>query len=276
MNLIKPPSSICFSLVDQVDDDCSEITMAAFARVMTAEQQKIFELKQQLVKQQDMISDLQARIGQCQIEKAELEAENAVLIEERTDQQIMTADAKHAKLMRENARLQVVSNIMRKTFKKSSEEAKRMSNVDKQTIMALEHQNLMLREKVQKCLGVQKTQQHEYQRPPSDEKPCQEFLYKPGVPQGEFQESLHRKLSKETEESKSNTAPTLLLSESSRTYTELSKNFTGLDKTLPMKSVNIGATNNEIIEDIDSEELKYVAPWLECAVTARSPMPRAA
>ena len=103
-----------------------------------------------------MVQDLQSRLTQCQLENEELKSENAVLIEERivvTDRQkqILPStdnDAQHVKLMRENARLQLVSNVMRKSFKKSTDDARCKSECDKRTIETLEKENGLLREEV--------------------------------------------------------------------------------------------------------------------------------
>ena len=295
-NLANLPSSIYFYPEDHANnDDCSEITEPLLVvdrsnsarHFMTAEQQEILELKQQLARQQQKINSLEVKLIQCQLEKEELEASNAVLIEEATDAQMPT-DAQQAKLLRENARLQVVSDIMRKTFKKSSDEARRKSESDKQTIKALEKENKMLRYRVLYYsrddvnqgiieFGSSGNSAHEnYTLEDDIEQEDREEMQEPKP-----QVLPSRKVSRrDTGLSKSNnTAPTYLISEGDDNEGDQhpidppevsSKSINGNEATVVKGQVN------KEIKDIDSEELKQVIPWLKWAVKARTPTPRAA
>jgi hypothetical protein len=254
---------------------------------MTAEQQVILELKQQLARQQQKINSLEVKLIQCQLEKEELEASNAVLIEEATDAQMPT-DAQQAKLMRENARLQVVSDIMRKTFKKSSDEARRKSESDKQTIKALEKENKMLRYRVlyysrddvnQGIIEFGSSGNSAHENYTLEDHIEQEDRQEMQEPQPQVLPS--RKVSRtDTGLSKSNnTAPTYLISEGDDNEGDQhpidppevsSKSINGNEATVVKGQVN------KEIKDIDSEELKQVIPWLKWSVKARTPTPRAA
>ena len=262
---------------------------------MTSEQQEIFHLKKQLAWYQVEMSLLESKLNQCQLENKQLEAENAVLIEERTDQQ-MPVDAHHAKLVRENARLQVVSNVMRKSFKKSSQDARRKSECDQQTINILEKENKILRRR------------KSHQEEKDQWQTLKDFRFSDNNLQEEFGSSsnnvtrLARKSRRDTILSKSNgnTAPTCPLDESRRSFYSRSlstslreeiilrspiqhlvtqstsiiqKDNNNNNKPVPIMKCDVDFEEATKTEDcgtkqgiIDAEELKQAIPWLQWAV----------
>ena len=306
MNTIAPPPFISF---DNAPDDCSEIPMEATHPTIeqleifqlkqfiikqnklidhlnsklsqcqlekSAGQQEILEFIQQLTKQQERIDSLEAELSQCQMEKEDLEIQNAVFTLERTVSHLPT-DARNAKLMEQNARLQVVSD-----------EARRKSDVDKQTIKALEQANEHLLH--QTALGSQ-LENH-------TDQPIEELRRSSGFSQGLHK--LTRQLSRRmTGLSKSDTAPTCSLSRSFCSYTgedqeeedevptvdssgssELEDTHSHHNMNSAIDAIADGTkmVKEDIIEmkDIEAEELKQEVPLMNWLVTARVPTPRAA
>lgn len=101
------------------------------------DKQELIELKLQVARQQEKLGELLSKLNQAQNENEVLKAENAVLLVElqlssksedqsttKSEQGVASDDGAvqellgtNAKLVTENARLQVVNNILRKSFK---------------------------------------------------------------------------------------------------------------------------------------------------------------
>ena len=134
------------------------------------QQRELLDLKLQILKQQEKISTLNSRLEDCERENEALEEEKAVLVEElalannnitknkvannntsptmiiegdHNDNTVAAAEMKvlqeaNAKLTTENSSLQVIANVMRKSFRQSS-------NKDKELIKSLKQEILLLK-----------------------------------------------------------------------------------------------------------------------------------
>ena len=196
------------------------------------------ELKRQLATQQQKIKVLESNLQQCLLENEKLEAEKTSLIQEKTNHQLKI-DAKQAELTRENARLQVVSDIMRKSFKKSYEDARKKSESDKQTIKTLEQENKILQEKIllnssspphkikKKQQQEDKWQAMEEFRFSGNNDSSSQGIYKLLKHKRQHEQQLPRKLStRETEFNTSNhTASTFLMDDSQRSLFSSRRSF---------------------------------------------------
>lgn len=97
---------------------------------MTPEQKETLELIQQLAKQQDTNKLLEMKLSKCQLEKENVEIENTVFAIEQSVSQMSSVNTRCAKLMKENARLQIESGIMRRSFMELCQDAGRKSMSD--------------------------------------------------------------------------------------------------------------------------------------------------
>ena len=286
-----PPPSICFnSEVQADDDDCSEITdplenrhsrhtsahKGGRNKFMTSEQQETLEFIQQLAKQQEMIKLLETKLSQCQLEKEALEIENAVFTVERSLSNTPLLGDQNAKLVKENAKLQVVSGFMHKSYKELSQDARRKSESDEQIINTLEQENKVLREKVQVLeASVRKVQRRCFsvEIPFTSKKLLKEQkrLSHQDPPKCKVQQR-DAKFTKSI-----NTASTCLLDESHRSlYTNQEDAELPIDMpkastqespyTIESLSAHSETVNDDGIIDIDAQELKEVVPWLQWTV----------
>lgn len=135
------------------------------------ENNELLELKLRILRQQERLDILASKLSQCEVENELLEAEKAVLVNElapyfKHDEQA-TANVEsncfsktiehvnvgslqlplgiNTKLVADHARLQMLTDIMRKSFQSHMTDSRRSSAEDKRIIESLRQENKLLR-----------------------------------------------------------------------------------------------------------------------------------
>lgn len=178
----RPPSFICFVSPDnllQCNDDHSELTGPIFGNGISQtidsgvnpdyghgldrkipstieNYQEITNLKLQIAKQQEKLNNLSSKLCQCQDENEALKKEKAVLVDALIENQPGTDGRKpmqflvnaNTKLIADNARLQVVLDVMRKSFKKHIDGIRKSDDKVRPVSTILQRENEPLRQQL--------------------------------------------------------------------------------------------------------------------------------
>jgi hypothetical protein len=139
---------------------------------------ELIKLKLQIARQQEHVDIIASKLSKCEVENEVLQSEKATLVDElarETHELPPTAPRgggwlfsksssannlgsmqmlvdNNAKLMMENARVQVLVDIMRKSFQTYIKDSRRTSERDQQTIKALQQENELLQQQQQQQL----------------------------------------------------------------------------------------------------------------------------
>eukprot|EP00579_Thalassiosira_antarctica_P007423 CAMPEP_0201886386 /NCGR_PEP_ID=MMETSP0902-20130614/21923_1 /ASSEMBLY_ACC=CAM_ASM_000551 /TAXON_ID=420261 /ORGANISM="Thalassiosira antarctica, Strain CCMP982" /LENGTH=356 /DNA_ID=CAMNT_0048415947 /DNA_START=56 /DNA_END=1127 /DNA_ORIENTATION=- len=187
----RPPSFICFVSPDnllQCNDDHSELTEPIFGNGISQtndsgvnldyghgldrkipsnieNHQEINILKLQIAKQQEKLNNLSSKLRQCQDENEALKKEKAVLVDALVDENQPGVDGgkpmqflvnANTKLIADNARLQVVLDVMRKSFKKHIESIRKSDEKVRPASTILQRENELLRQQLLEMSGTER------------------------------------------------------------------------------------------------------------------------
>lgn len=132
-----------------------------------AERRELLELRMQIIRQQEKLDILSSKLSQSGDENEALRAEKKVLVNElhaiqeksistpsccfsNTDndgESMLTSAPTNAKLMADNSRLQVVTNVLRKSFQSHIKESRIKCDKDKKTIETLQREIELLKQR---------------------------------------------------------------------------------------------------------------------------------